>query len=403
MSDRDTEPTAQRLELLDIYHRNRRELERREAGHDALAAPLDLRSALVEVRERIDDLETALAATQTDTALRAWRQRQAEEEAAHVRALQKIRRAKLDELARRQAAHGPGAAPLALLHSLDAERRALAGLDGRLRRAQAELETSAPPDSAPDGQPAAGLAEKPTASAAEYRTALRRTLAEQFSREDLRTLCFDLGGEYDDLPGEGRAAKARELLTHVARRDRLADLVAAAKRLRPDVTWPLPPPLRLVIAAPDGARYETQVTADTLVAQVQSAFLDEWRPPAGELIRYTLRRPDDDRPLDPMLTLTEAGVADGATLHLAAELLTPESPVGLTVEDAAGQRYVTAVRLDTPVGVLAQAFVETIGRGGQAVVELAAGPQGRRRLQPTATLYDERIGDGALLRISTAA
>jgi hypothetical protein len=58
------------------------------------------------------------------------------------------------------------------------------------------------------------------------RSRLRQILAERFDEGELRTLCFDLGIEYDDLPGKGRADKARELVAYLERRDRIPDLIA---------------------------------------------------------------------------------------------------------------------------------------------------------------------------------
>jgi len=40
---------------------------------------------------------------------------------------------------------------------------------------------------------------------------LRRSLEETFDLEEFRTLCFDLGVDYDALRGEGKSAKIREL------------------------------------------------------------------------------------------------------------------------------------------------------------------------------------------------
>ena len=53
---------------------------------------------------------------------------------------------------------------------------------------------------------------------------LRRLLVQHFSANDLRSLCQDLGVAYDVLPGEGTDAKARELITFMRKRGRLADL-----------------------------------------------------------------------------------------------------------------------------------------------------------------------------------
>ena len=70
---------------------------------------------------------------------------------------------------------------------------------------------------------------------------LRETLDSRFDEEELRTLCFDLGVEYDDLPSRGRAGKARELVGYCARRDNLVELVRVAQKQRPDISWPIPP------------------------------------------------------------------------------------------------------------------------------------------------------------------
>jgi hypothetical protein len=66
---------------------------------------------------------------------------------------------------------------------------------------------------------------------------LRQNLAEYFSDSELRDVCFDLGVSYDDLGGEGKADKARELVAHLDRRGRLEELVALCSRLRPHVSW----------------------------------------------------------------------------------------------------------------------------------------------------------------------
>ena len=66
---------------------------------------------------------------------------------------------------------------------------------------------------------------------------LREALALAFSDEELRTLCFDLGLEYDDLPGETRAGKARELVAHFARREELGGLLEVVAKRRPNMLW----------------------------------------------------------------------------------------------------------------------------------------------------------------------
>jgi hypothetical protein len=63
----------------------------------------------------------------------------------------------------------------------------------------------------------------------------------RLGKEDLKALYFDLGVDDDLLPGEGRAAKAIELLRYLDDRGRLAELVEVGRKLRPDVEWPAVP------------------------------------------------------------------------------------------------------------------------------------------------------------------
>ena len=72
----------------------------------------------------------------------------------------------------------------------------------------------------------------------ELLTQLRQLLSKRFSDGELRTLCFDLGVEYEDLPGAGKADKARELVDYMDRYERLPDLIRLGRQARPDVPWP---------------------------------------------------------------------------------------------------------------------------------------------------------------------
>ncbi|MEO7913265.1 MAG: CHAT domain-containing protein, partial [Roseiflexaceae bacterium] len=64
---------------------------------------------------------------------------------------------------------------------------------------------------------------------------LRQIIIEQFDLEELRTLCIDLGVDIDDLRGEGRANKARELIGYLQRRGKLQQLVEYIRRERPNL------------------------------------------------------------------------------------------------------------------------------------------------------------------------
>ncbi len=69
------------------------------------------------------------------------------------------------------------------------------------------------------------------------RTNLRKILRKSFSEGDLRDLCQDLDIDYDDLPGEGKADKVRELIIFCDQRGRLSELLSKCQELRPDIPW----------------------------------------------------------------------------------------------------------------------------------------------------------------------
>lgn len=70
-------------------------------------------------------------------------------------------------------------------------------------------------------------------------TELHRLLAKHFDLEELRTLIFDLGVDWDELIGETKSARARELIAYLQRRNRLGDLMTAIEISRPDVAQAL--------------------------------------------------------------------------------------------------------------------------------------------------------------------
>jgi hypothetical protein len=75
------------------------------------------------------------------------------------------------------------------------------------------------------------------------RSTLYELLIRYFDEEELRTVCFKLEVEYDNLRGEGSQAKARELIKYLDRRDRISDLVEICERERSNVSWRDAPPL----------------------------------------------------------------------------------------------------------------------------------------------------------------
>jgi hypothetical protein len=71
-----------------------------------------------------------------------------------------------------------------------------------------------------------------------YLSRLRQGITDAFSLEELRTLCSDLGVDYDNLGGEGKEAKARELVSFLNRRGELSLLVEYCLSKRPAYPWP---------------------------------------------------------------------------------------------------------------------------------------------------------------------
>jgi WD40 repeat protein len=66
---------------------------------------------------------------------------------------------------------------------------------------------------------------------------LRQQIVAAFDEEELRTLYFEAGVGYDEVPGQGTAAKARELVQYFQRQRDLAPLLAAVRAARPQLDW----------------------------------------------------------------------------------------------------------------------------------------------------------------------
>lgn len=78
-------------------------------------------------------------------------------------------------------------------------------------------------------------------SSANYLAELHVLFDHAFSLEELRTLCFELGVDYQSFGGSGKGAYVRELLLGMGRNGRLDRLVRLAQKKRPHMVWPLPP------------------------------------------------------------------------------------------------------------------------------------------------------------------
>jgi hypothetical protein len=75
----------------------------------------------------------------------------------------------------------------------------------------------------------------------EYLMQLNRVIADYFTLEDIRTLCFELGIDYEDVPGDSKSDKIRELLIYTYNRGLVSKLAARVQQHRPEVTLPAYP------------------------------------------------------------------------------------------------------------------------------------------------------------------
>lgn len=99
--------------------------------------------------------------------------------------------------------------------------------DGRLWSLSDQL-----PTSKPSAAPAAPASLRTGTIDVTDPVALRELIANSYNLEEIRTLCSDLAVDYDDLGGEGKTAKARELIAYLKRRNRLDDLIGYLRKDR---------------------------------------------------------------------------------------------------------------------------------------------------------------------------
>ena len=68
---------------------------------------------------------------------------------------------------------------------------------------------------------------------------VRQLLARHFNLTEIKTLCFDLGVDFDELEGgTQKTVKIRELILYLKRQNRLDQLQPVLESHRPQVEWP---------------------------------------------------------------------------------------------------------------------------------------------------------------------
>jgi hypothetical protein len=76
-----------------------------------------------------------------------------------------------------------------------------------------------------------------TTDSSRYLSDLHKQIDRLFNLEEVRTLCFDLGVDFDNVAGEGKSARIRELILQLARRDELPRLIDLVRQERPNAVW----------------------------------------------------------------------------------------------------------------------------------------------------------------------
>ncbi len=103
----------------------------------------------------------------------------------------------------------------------------------RIQNILSEYNPVSPPQSTVNEKMPTGLSFIKDEVVASSQTQLLKWLNEHFNEQELRTLCFEMNIEYSDLPDFGRVNKARELVEHCKRHDRLNELDEKIRSSRP--------------------------------------------------------------------------------------------------------------------------------------------------------------------------
>lgn len=158
-----------------------------------------------------------------------------QEEIAHQQTLLTTYRRTLAHYLKQQAALGEAYAPPAVAHGIAEARNNIQRIKRTLRG------WNVPVDDYPDDGDDVPAPPPPDQSAPPAvpvdRVRLRQVLTDYFNEDELRDLCFDLGIDYESLPGNSKAGKARELVAFAERRGRFEELVGHARRVRPNAGW----------------------------------------------------------------------------------------------------------------------------------------------------------------------
>ena len=74
-----------------------------------------------------------------------------------------------------------------------------------------------------------------------YLTQLNQALVNSFNIEEIHTLCFEIGIDHENISGEGKSGKVRELVIAVSNRDLVSEFDTLVRQNRPNIALEKPP------------------------------------------------------------------------------------------------------------------------------------------------------------------
>ena len=112
---------------------------------------------------------------------------------------------------------------------------------------------------------------------------LAQTMAKYFSLQDIKTLCFNLGVEFEDLPHTGgtRTGTITALIKLMQQQKRMAELLQECSRMRPRTDWspysqiddnPMPRPMSQLTELEQIKRKNLQKRMEELTEEYQACF-----------------------------------------------------------------------------------------------------------------------------------
>ena len=70
-----------------------------------------------------------------------------------------------------------------------------------------------------------------------HMTKIRKYIAEKFSMNEIKVLCFNIGINDENIPGNTLDTKSAELVKYCIRHDKMEELISECKAQRPNTMW----------------------------------------------------------------------------------------------------------------------------------------------------------------------